>query len=98
MLVVLLLVKVLGSVAGVEIGLEAICGNKLVGSCPGNINVKVVGGASSCAEKVPWNVLVELVSGPKLTSSGVYIFLNISTEKYLSRCRSKNLFDRQQCM
>ena len=76
MLVLVLLVSVLGSVAGVEIGLEDICGNKLVGSCPDNINVKVVGGASSCAEKVPWNVLVELVSGPKLTSSGVSIFLN----------------------
>ena len=96
MLVVVLLVSVLGSVAGVEIGLEAICGNKLVGSCPGNINVKVVGGASSCAEKVPWNVLVELVSGPKLTSSGVFIFLK--REEIALRCRSKNLIERHLCL
>ena len=28
-------------------------------SCPTKISLKVIGGASSCAEAVPWNVLVE---------------------------------------
>ena len=72
-------------VESVDISLGDICGNKLVGTCPDKINVKVmfqmyfvsdriflkvVGGGSSCAEKVPWNVLIELVSGPKLKASG----------------------------
>ena len=35
-----------------------------------HIFLKVVGGGSTCAEKVPWNVLIELVSGPKLKASG----------------------------
>ena len=30
-----------------------------VDSCPKKISLKVIGGTSSCAEKVPWNVLVE---------------------------------------
>ena len=34
--------------------------------------MKVVGGGSSCAQKVPWNVLIELVSGLKLSASGKY--------------------------
>ena len=34
-----------------------------VGSCPTKISLKVVGGQASCAEKVPWNVLIELVGG-----------------------------------
>ena len=54
----------------VDIGLQDICGNKLVGSCPDKISLKVVGGDSSCAEKVPWNVLVELVTGPKIKAAG----------------------------
>ena len=66
----LLLALVTGRVVGVDIGLADICGNKLVGSCPEEISFKVVGGASSCAEKVPWNVLIERVSGPKLETAG----------------------------
>ena len=54
----------------VNIALQDICGNKLVGSCPNKISLKVVGGDSSCAEKVPWNVLVELVTGPKIKTAG----------------------------
>ena len=57
-------------VSCVDIGLKDICGNKLVGSCPNKISLKVIGGQSSCAEKVPWNVLVELKTGPKLQTSG----------------------------
>ena len=53
-----------------NIALQDICGNKLVGSCPNKISLKVVGGDSSCAEKVPWNVLVELVTGPKIKTAG----------------------------
>ena len=55
---------ILASVAvfGVEISVKDICGNKLVGSCPKKISLKVIGGQSSCAEKVPWNVLIELTS------------------------------------
>ena len=59
-------------VDSVDIGLEDICGNKLVGTCPDSINTKVVGGDNSCAEKVPWNVLIELVSGPKISASGQF--------------------------
>jgi len=62
------------TVQGVDIGLKDICGNKLVGSCPDKIALKVIGGESSCAEKVPWNVLIELTSGPQLQTAdgGVY--------------------------
>ena len=63
-------------VSAVDIGLQDICGTKLVGTCPDTISVKVVGGESSCAEKVPWNVLVELVSGPRVASSGNHIQLS----------------------
>eukprot|EP00091_Calanus_sinicus_P010293 TRINITY_DN24063_c0_g1_i1.p1 TRINITY_DN24063_c0_g1~~TRINITY_DN24063_c0_g1_i1.p1 ORF type:complete len:211 (+),score=30.59 TRINITY_DN24063_c0_g1_i1:136-768(+) len=62
------------TVSSVDISLNDICGNKLVGSCPKKISLKVIGGESSCAEKVPWNVLVELTSGPQRQTSegGVY--------------------------
>ena len=67
----ILIVSNLVSPAGsVSIGLQDICGNKLVGSCPAKISLKVVGGDSSCAEKVPWNVLVELVTGPEVKAAG----------------------------
>ena len=66
----LALLTLLSSASPVSIGLQDICGNKLVGSCPQKISLKVVGGDSSCAEKVPWNVLVELVTGPKLKAEG----------------------------
>jgi hypothetical protein len=33
-----------------------------VGSCPKKISLKVIGRESSCAEKVPWNVLIELAT------------------------------------
>ena len=65
-----LLVEILTSVVSVDISLNDICGNKLVGSCPKKISLKVIGGESSCAEKVPWNVLIELTSGPKRQTSG----------------------------
>ena len=64
------LLSLVTSATQVTIGLQDICGNKLVGSCPDKISLKVVGGDSSCAEKVPWNVLVELVTGPKLKAEG----------------------------
>ena len=40
-----------------------------VGSCPTKISLKVVGGQASCAEKVPWNVLIELVGGSQANGS-----------------------------
>ena len=43
----------------VQISYKDICGNKLHDSCPNTVNTKIVGGSSTCAEKVPWNVLVE---------------------------------------
>ena len=43
----------------VQISYKDICGNKLHDSCPDAVNTKIVGGTSTCAEKVPWNVLVE---------------------------------------
>ena len=43
----------------VQISYKDICGSKLLETCPNTVNTKIVGGDSSCAEKVPWNVLVE---------------------------------------
>ena len=65
-----LLISLISPVSLVTIGLHDICGNKLVGSCPAKISLKVIGGDSSCAQKVPWNVLVELVTGPKVKAAG----------------------------
>ena len=69
---VLLVILFTSQTDSVDIGLDDICGNKLVGTCPDIINTKVVGGDNSCAEKVPWNVLIELVSGPKISASGLF--------------------------
>ena len=69
-LIILTIATLIESNLAVDIGLQDICGNKLVGSCPSKISLKVVGGDSSCAEKVPWNVLVELVTGPKIKAAG----------------------------
>merc|ERR1712123_88414 len=73
-IVLVWLLRILTPVSGVDISLNDICGNKLVGSCPKKISLKVIGGESSCAEKVPWNVLIELTSGPPRQTSegGVY--------------------------
>ena len=64
------LATLIASARPVDIALQDICGNKLVGSCPNKISLKVVGGDSSCAEKVPWNVLVERVTGHKIKAAG----------------------------
>ena len=72
---------VVKTVQGVDIGLKDICGNKLVGSCPDKIALKVIGGESSCAEKVPWNVLIELTSGPQLQTAGCYYWGGIKIKK-----------------
>ena len=69
-LIILTIATLIESNLAVDIGLQDICGNKLVGSCPSKISLKVVGGDSSCAEKVPWNVLVELVTGVKIKAAG----------------------------
>ena len=69
-LVPVTLATLIAASLAVNIALQDICGNKLVGSCPNKISLKVVGGDSSCAEKVPWNVLVELVTGPKIKAAG----------------------------
>ena len=53
----------------VEINYKDICGQKLHETCPNAINTKIVGGDSTCAEKVPWNVLVEKISEK---SSGLF--------------------------
>ena len=55
---------------GVDISLKDICGNNLVGTFPKKISLKVIGGESSCAEKVPWNVLIELTSGKSQQTLG----------------------------
>ena len=57
----LLSLCLLSSLAGVEISYRDICGNKLHDSCPDSVNTKIIGGSSTCSEKVPWNVLVENV-------------------------------------
>ena len=56
------LLSLLSCLGGVEISYRDICGNKLHDSCPDSVNTKIIGGASTCAEKVPWNVLVENVA------------------------------------
>ena len=81
------LLSLVTSATQVTIGLQDICGNKLVGSCPDKISLKVVGGDSSCAEKVPWNVLVELVTGPRLKAEGdrsIILIIFLSPDK--SKC------------
>ena len=69
-IIIVVLSEILTTVSCVDISLNDICGNKLVGSCPKKISLKVIGGESSCAEKVPWNVLIELTSGPQRQTSG----------------------------
>ena len=56
------LLSLLSCLGGVEISYSDICGNKLHDSCPDSVNTKIIGGASTCAEAVPWNVLVENVA------------------------------------
>ena len=70
-IIIVVLSEILTTVSCVDISLNDICGNKLVGSCPKKISLKVIGGESSCAEKVPWNVLIELTSGPQWQTSGI---------------------------
>ena len=53
------LLSLLSGLSGAEISWRDICGNKLQESCPDSVNTKIIGGVSTCAEKVPWNVLVE---------------------------------------
>ena len=52
-------------ISGVQIDYKDICGQKLFETCPNAINTKIVGGDSTCAEKVPWNVLIENINGEK---------------------------------
>ena len=35
------------------------CGRRQTTVCPASLVLRVTNGASSCAERVPWNVLVE---------------------------------------
>ena len=50
---------ILSGVTAVRISVDPVteCGKSLP-TCPNKIGLKVVGGRSSCAEKVPWNVLI----------------------------------------
>ena len=57
--------SVLDLITGVQIDYKDICGQKLFETCPSVINTKIVGGDSTCAEKVPWNVLIENINGEK---------------------------------
>ena len=77
-IVIVWVVRSISLVLGVDISLKDICGNKLVGTCPKKISLKVIGGESSCAEKVPWNVLIQLTSGQfQQTSGNTQIHQNI---------------------
>ena len=49
------------------------CGVKLSGTCPNKISLKVIGGSSTCAEKVPWNVLIELTSDASRASGSIHL-------------------------
>ena len=57
--------SVLHLIRSVQIDYKDICGQKLYETCPSVINTKIVGGDSTCAEKVPWNVLIENINGEK---------------------------------
>ena len=57
--------SVLDLITSVQIDYKDICGQKLFETCPNVINTKIVGGDSTCAEKVPWNVLIENINGEK---------------------------------
>ena len=61
-IVILLLLHSAFKTDTVEINYKDICGQKLHETCPNAINTKIVGGDSTCAEKVPWNVLVEKIN------------------------------------
>ena len=61
-IVILLLLHSVLKTDTVEINYKDICGQKLHETCPNAINTKIVGGDSTCAEKVPWNVLVEKIN------------------------------------
>jgi len=37
----------------------AVCGTRKSNRCPTKVNLRVTNGANSCAERVPWNVLIE---------------------------------------
>ena len=50
---------------------SAICGFNMP-VCPGNTPTRVTGGRSSCAEKIPWNVLIERTP-PQLNKAGITI-------------------------
>ena len=84
----LVILFIITQVHGVDIGLEDICGNKLVGTCPDSINTKVVGGDNSCAEKVPWNVLIELVKGPKISAAGQFSDVKVTSVSLMSNYQS----------
>ena len=60
-----LLLLLLDQIQTVEINYKDICGQKLHETCPNAVNTKIVGGDSTCAEKVPWNVLVEKINAEK---------------------------------
>ena len=61
-IVILLLLHSVLKTDTVEITYKDICDQKLHETCPNAINTKIVGGDSTCAEKVPWNVLVEKIN------------------------------------
>ena len=63
--IIVTILSVLDLITGVQIDYRDICGQKLFETCPNVINTKIVGGDSTCAEKVPWNVLIENINGEK---------------------------------
>ena len=71
---VIVLLSLLVLVDTVQINYKDICGNKLHDSCPNAVNTKIVGGDSTCSEKVPWNVLVEKIDAGQ-TDGKVSLYL-----------------------
>ena len=57
----------------VDIAVDQVCGRSLP-TCPNKIGLKVVGGVSSCAEKVPWNVLIEKIKEGQIAGN---LFINL---------------------
>ncbi|XP_023349138.1 chymotrypsin-C [Eurytemora carolleeae] len=51
---------------------QDVCGRSLK-SCPSNVNLRVTGGQSTCAERAPWNVLIEHINlRDRAQDGGVY--------------------------
>jgi len=64
---------------------QEVCGARKMNSCPSKVNIRVTNSKSSCAEQVPWNILVENTKlGNLARDGGVYPYCGavLITEKH----------------